>query len=63
MTNSISTAQDGLLLTIEEARRELRIGRSLLYRLIEQGKLKLIKIGRASRLRREDILRLARGEE
>jgi excisionase family DNA binding protein len=61
--SGISTAQDGLLLTIEEARRELRIGRSLLYRLIEQGKLKLIKIGRASRLRREDIQRLARGEE
>jgi len=32
-------APDGLLLTVEEAARRLRIGRTLVYQLISSGKL------------------------
>ena len=40
----------GELLTVEEAARRLRIGRSLLYRLIASGELESVKVGRLRRV-------------
>ena len=39
-----------LLLTVPEAARLLAIGRTSLYRLIENGNLRVVKIGRATRV-------------
>jgi excisionase family DNA binding protein len=36
------------------------MGRSYIYKLVKEGKLTLVKLGRASRLRREEIERLAK---
>jgi excisionase family DNA binding protein len=43
-------AQDELLLTVEEAARRLRIGRTLVYQLISSGKLESVKVGRLRRV-------------
>lgn len=43
-------AQDDLLLTVEEAARRLRIGRTLVYQLISSGKLESVKVGRLRRV-------------
>ncbi len=50
---------DPILVTVEEARALLCVGRSLLYRLIAEGKLPVVKLGRATRVRLADIQRLA----
>jgi excisionase family DNA binding protein len=42
--------QDGLLLTVEEAARRLRLGRTLVYRLISSGELESVKVGRLRRV-------------
>ena len=42
-----------LLNTIEEAAEELGIGRSMVYQLIRQGELQVVKIGRCARIPRE----------
>jgi len=42
-------AQD-VLLTVEEAARRLRIGRTLVYQLISSGKLESVKVGRLRRV-------------
>lgn len=39
-----------VLLTVDEAARRLRIGRSLLYRLIASGDLESVKVGRLRRI-------------
>jgi excisionase family DNA binding protein len=60
---------DGLLLTVEEAARRLRIGRTLVYQLISSGELKSVKVGRLRRVPAECLpayvatLRRARGSE
>ena len=41
---------DGLLLTVEEAARRLRIGRTLVYQLISSGELESVKVGRLRRV-------------
>jgi excisionase family DNA binding protein len=41
---------DGLLLTVEEAARRLRLGRTLVYRLISSGELESVKVGRLRRV-------------
>jgi excisionase family DNA binding protein len=41
---------DGLLLTVEEAARSLRLGRTLVYRLISSGELESVKVGRLRRV-------------
>ena len=40
----------GLLLTVEEAARRLRIGRTLIYQLISSGELESVKVGRLRRV-------------
>ena len=42
--------QDELLLTVEEAARRLRIGRTLVYQLISAGELESVKVGRLRRV-------------
>jgi len=41
---------DGLLLTVEEAARRLRLGRTLVYRLISSGELESVTVGRLRRI-------------
>jgi excisionase family DNA binding protein len=41
---------DGLLLTVEEAARRLRLGRTLVYRLISSGELESVTVGRLRRV-------------
>ena len=41
---------DGLLLTVEEAAKRLRLGRTLVYRLISSGQLESVKVGRLRRV-------------
>jgi excisionase family DNA binding protein len=61
--------QDGLLLTVEEAARRLRLGRTLVYRLISSGQLESVKVGRLRRVPAECLpeyvatLRRTRGPE
>ena len=43
-------AQDEMLLTVEEAARRLRIGRTLVYQLISSGELESVKVGRLRRV-------------
>ena len=39
-----------LLLTVEEAARRLRVGRTIAYRLISTGDLESVKVGRSRRV-------------
>ncbi|MHB1597127.1 MAG: helix-turn-helix domain-containing protein [Streptosporangiaceae bacterium] len=39
-----------LLLTVEEAARRLRVGRTIAYRLIASGDLESVKVGRSRRV-------------
>jgi excisionase family DNA binding protein len=41
---------DELLLTVEEAARRLRLGRTLIYRLISSGELESVTVGRLRRV-------------
>lgn len=45
------------LLSLEEAMEILRIGRTLLYKLMDRGNLPWIQIGRTRQLRRADLIR------
>jgi len=40
----------GLLLTVDEAAERLRLGRTLVYRLIMSGELESVKVGRLRRV-------------
>jgi excisionase family DNA binding protein len=46
---------DRLLLTVEEAARRLRIGRTLVYQLISSGELESVKVGRLRRVPAESL--------
>lgn len=46
-----------LVFTVKEASDQLKISRSLLYEQIRAGKVKVIKIGRGTRIRREELIR------
>ena len=52
--DTLASYPDGLL-TIAETTAILKIGRSTLYSLVKDNKLAIVKIGRASRIRRSDI--------
>lgn len=52
-----------ILIDIREAGRLLCCSRSLIYTLVGEGRLKPIKLGKSTRFRRSDILRLAEGVE
>lgn len=44
-----------LLLTVEEAARKLRIGRTLMYHLISTGQVPSVTVGRLRRIRPADL--------
>lgn len=46
-----------LLLTAEEAAKALSVGRTTLYALIKEGKLRSVHIGRSCRLTRAELVR------
>lgn len=48
-----------ILASIPDAQRALGIGRSTAYRLIDEGKLETIKIGRRTLIKMSSILSLA----
>jgi excisionase family DNA binding protein len=41
---------DGLLLTVEEVAKRLRLGRTLVYQLISSGELESVTVGRLRRV-------------
>jgi excisionase family DNA binding protein len=49
-TTSGDDQLDGLLLTVEEAAKRLRLSRTLVYRLISSGQLESVKVGRLRRV-------------
>ena len=54
----MSATLDKLAYTTPEACKLLSIGVTTLYSLSKQGKLTPVKIGRATRWRRDDLMRL-----
>lgn len=42
-------------LTVEEAAKELRISRTHMYELVQQGKVRSFKVGRCRRIQRCDL--------
>jgi excisionase family DNA binding protein len=44
---------EGLLLTVDEAAERLRLGRTLVYRLISSGELESVTVGRLRRVHAE----------
>lgn len=51
-----------LLYTIDEASKIAKISRSKIYQLIKAGKLAIVKIGNATRIRNKDLIALAEGK-
>lgn len=49
------------LLTVPELATVLRVGRNTAYRLIDDGTIPAIKIGRQIRVYREDVIRYVGG--
>lgn len=49
------------LLTVPELAAVLRVGRNTAYRLIDDGTIPAIKIGRQIRVYREDVIRYVSG--
>lgn len=49
---------DGQLVTVEEASRLLAVSKSSLYNLMENGRLRYVKLGKSRRLRRADLAAL-----
>jgi excisionase family DNA binding protein len=54
-TTSSGTGTPCRLLTVEEVRVELNIGRTLAYQLVESGALLVVRVGHALRVRRADL--------
>jgi len=46
---------DTMLITIPDAAAQLAISRSKAYQLVASGDLRVVRIGRSARIRREDL--------
>jgi excisionase family DNA binding protein len=55
VTDEIMSGPGAVLLTPEEAAGRLRIGRTLIYQLLHTGAIPSVKIGRARRVRVQDV--------
>jgi excisionase family DNA binding protein len=55
------TAAAPLLVTPKEGQRLLSLGQTKLYGLIKSGKLEIVKIGRATRIKRASLDALVAG--
>jgi len=51
---------DVLLVSVESAARALNSSRSTLYSAIQRGLVKVVKIGRSTRIHRDELERIAR---
>ncbi|WP_276199682.1 helix-turn-helix domain-containing protein [Chelatococcus sp. XZ-Ab1] len=51
-----------MLVTVRDACQALGCGATSIYRLVRAGRLKPVKIGRATRFNVEDVRAIARGE-
>jgi len=47
---------ESLLVTIPDAAAQLAISRSKAYQLVAAGELRVVRIGRSARIRREDLV-------
>lgn len=47
--------QQQLLITVDEAARRLEISKSMVYKLIRQGRLKTVKVGANRRIKPEAL--------
>jgi excisionase family DNA binding protein len=59
MENHILTV--AYLITINEFCQRYKVSRSLAYRLLSDGRLRAVKVGRLTRIRQEDADAWARG--
>jgi excisionase family DNA binding protein len=55
--------QEKLVLTVDEACAALSISRASLYRLFRQKKLKVVRIGKITRVRFEELVRFIKASE
>jgi excisionase family DNA binding protein len=60
--DNVSTAFRPLLVSVDEARRMIGLGRTKLFELIASGKLRVVKIGGRTLIPVEALEALARGE-
>jgi excisionase family DNA binding protein len=54
-----STTPGPVLLTVEEAARQLKIGRTLMFQLIRTGQIESVQIGRLRRIRPDALAAFA----
>ena len=43
------------LLTVDQARKQLQVGRTSLFKFIREGRLRVVKVGRLTRIHPEDL--------
>lgn len=55
MTTEIADRSARLLLTVAEAADQLQVSRTEMFRIIARGEVRVIKIGRLTRLRPETL--------
>lgn len=55
--------QDKVVMTVEEVAKKLRVDPRTVYRMIEQGMLQAIRVGRLWRIPQESLDRLLRRNE
>lgn len=55
--------QDKVVLTVEEVAVKLRVDPRTVYRMIEQGTLRAVRVGRLWRIPKESLARYLNGRE
>lgn len=63
MTDQREPPAAPLLLTIEQAARRLSISRAMVYRLIQHSSLKVVHLGRATRISASSLEQWVREQE
>jgi excisionase family DNA binding protein len=63
MTDQREPSSAPLLLTIEQAARRLSISRAMVYRLIQHSSLKVVHLGRATRISTSSLEQWVREQE
>ncbi len=53
-------SMDRILLTVPEAARRLSVSERLIWRAISEGVLEVVRLGRATRVRVDEVERVAR---
>ncbi|MCC7388528.1 MAG: helix-turn-helix domain-containing protein [Phycisphaerales bacterium] len=53
-------SMDQILLTVPEAARRLSVSERLIWRAISEGVLQVVRLGRATRVRVEEVERVSR---